>query len=46
MISGMNLFAITEQRTGLHLLVFFAVLAGLIALWAFLIRRFWPPRSH
>jgi hypothetical protein len=25
-------------------LTFFAILVGLFALWAFLIRRFWPPR--
>jgi hypothetical protein len=26
-------------------LAFFITLAGLFALWIFLIRRFWPPRN-
>jgi hypothetical protein len=31
--------------TALPPLVFFAILAGLFALWIFLIRRFYPPRK-
>jgi hypothetical protein len=45
----MDLFAEFEPgqpQSHLSPLAFFAILAGLFALWAFLIRRFYPPRKR